>query len=203
MGGADGDGQRVDLGLGDEIGGFVGIGQQLAVIQRAFGTVAVFFTGHAGFQRAEAAQFAFDRDAAGVRQFGHFGGGGDVVFVGGRGLAVGAQRAVHHHRREAGLDGAEADAGRCAVILVHTDRNVRILLDRGQDQVAQEGLAGIGTRTGGTLQDHRGIHGSSGLHDGLNLFHVVDVERGQAIAVFGGMVEQLTKGNQGHLQSPI
>jgi len=45
--------------------------------------------------------------------------------------------------------------------------------------VAQEGLTGVGTRTGGTLQDHRRVHGSSGLHDGLNLLHVVDVEAGR------------------------
>ena len=42
---------------------FIGIGQQLAVIQRAFSAVTVFFTGHTGFQRAEAAQLTFNRDA--------------------------------------------------------------------------------------------------------------------------------------------
>ena len=88
------------------------------------------------------------------------------------------------------------------MVLVHADRNVRIHFDRGEDEVAQEGLAGVGTGTGGTLQDHRRIDGGGGLHDGLDLLHVVDVERRQTIAVFGGMVEQLTKGNQCHLLSP-
>ena len=36
-----------------------------------------------------------------------------------------------------------ADAGRLAVVLVHDDRDVRIGLDRGLDQVPQERLAGV------------------------------------------------------------
>ena len=45
----------------------VGVGQQLAVIQRAFSAVAVFFTGHTGFERPEATQLAFNRHADRVR----------------------------------------------------------------------------------------------------------------------------------------
>jgi len=197
--GADGDGQSVDLGFGHEIGGLVRVGQQLVVGQFALGAVAVFLAGHAGFQRTQAAQFAFHRDAAGVRQFGHLAGGLDVVFVAGRGLGISHQGAVHHHRAETGLDGTEADAGGGAVILVHADGDLRVRLDRGQDQMAQERLAGVGTRPGRALQDHRAVGGGGGLHDGLDLFHVVDVEGRQAVAVFGGMVEQLTQGNQSHL----
>ena len=80
-----------------------------------------------------------------------------------------------------------------SLVLVHADRNLRIHFDRGQDQVAQEGLAGVGTRTGRTLQADRGIDRGGGFHDGLDLFHVVDVERRQAVAVFGGVVQQLTQ----------
>ena len=199
MAGADGDRQRVNLGLGNEIGGFIGVGQQRGMVQHAFGAMAVFLARLAGFQGTQAAQLAFNGNTAGVRQFGHMRGRVDVVFVGGRGLAVGTQRAIHHHRAEAGLDGAEADAGRCAVILVHADRDLRILLDRGQDQVTQERLAGVGTRTGRTLQNHRAVGRSGGLHDGLDLFHIVDVESRQAVTIFGGVVEQLTQGNQSHL----
>ena len=39
--GADGDGQGIHLGLGDEVRGLVGIGQQGGVVQRALGAVAV------------------------------------------------------------------------------------------------------------------------------------------------------------------
>ena len=61
--GAHGDGQRVDAGLVHEIDGLIGIGQQLVVGELAFGAVAVFLFAHAGFERAEHAEFAFDRDA--------------------------------------------------------------------------------------------------------------------------------------------
>jgi hypothetical protein len=37
-----------------------------------------------------------------------------------------------------------------------------------------------------------------GFHDGLDLFQVVDVEGRQAVAVFGGVVEQLAHGYEGH-----
>jgi hypothetical protein len=36
------------------------------------------------------------------------------------------------------------------------------------------------------------------LHDGEPLLHVVDVEGRHAVAVFGGVIEQLTKGDAGH-----
>ena len=68
MAGADGDGQRVDAGLGDEPLGLVGIGQQLIVRQLAFGAVAVFLLAVADLERAEAAEFAFDRNAVGMGQ---------------------------------------------------------------------------------------------------------------------------------------
>ena len=64
--GADGDGQRIDARFGDEAFGFVGVGEQLIVRENAFGAVAVFFFAFARFERTEAAEFAFDRDAAGV-----------------------------------------------------------------------------------------------------------------------------------------
>ena len=48
--GADGDGQGVDAGAGDEVFGLFGVGQQLVVAQRAFGAHAVFFAGLAAFQ---------------------------------------------------------------------------------------------------------------------------------------------------------
>ena len=62
--GADGDGQRVDARFGDEPLGFVRIGEQLVVRQHAFGAVAVFLFAVARFERAEAAELAFDGNAA-------------------------------------------------------------------------------------------------------------------------------------------
>ncbi len=63
MRGADGHRQRVDLGVGDEAHGLVGIGQQAGAIELAFEAVAVLGFAMAGFERAEAAEFAFDRGA--------------------------------------------------------------------------------------------------------------------------------------------
>jgi hypothetical protein len=69
-------------------------------------------------------------------------------------------------------------------------RDVRPLLDGGQDQVAQEGRAGVLARPGGGLDDDRGIGLVGGLHDGAHLLQVVDVEGGDAVAVLGGVVQQ-------------
>lgn len=196
--GADGDGQGIDLSLLDEVGGLFRVGQHLAVIQHAFGADTVFFTGHAGFQRTQATQLAFHRNAAGV---GH--GHGllshtDVVFVVGRGLAVFAQGAVHHHRAEAQLNGALADVRAGAVVLVHAHRDVRELFDGRQDQVAQERRASIFAGTGRSLDDHRGVSLVSGFHDGAHLLKVVDVEGWNAVAVLGCVVQHLAHADKCH-----
>jgi hypothetical protein len=65
--GAAGDRQRVHAGVLDEARRLLGIGQHLVVRQLAFGADAVFLAGGAGFQRAEAADLALHRHAAGMR----------------------------------------------------------------------------------------------------------------------------------------
>jgi len=102
----------------------------------AYRAYAVFFAGFAGFEVAQYADFAFDGHAASVGEVNDGTGGVDVVFIGGRGLAVFEQRAVHHDGGEAQLDGALAHVGRCAVVLVHHDRDVREFFDCGQNQMA-------------------------------------------------------------------
>ena len=47
------------------------------------------------------------------------------------------------------------------------------------------------------LQDHRAVGLLGCFHDRLDLLQVVDVERGHAIVVLGGVIEQLTQGNEG------
>jgi hypothetical protein len=86
----------------------------------------------------------------------------------------------------------EAHGRRLAVVLVHHDRDVRVGFDGGVDQVAQEGFAGIFAGAGRCLHDDRATGLVGGSHDGLHLFQVVDVECRQRIAVFGGVVQQLT-----------
>ena len=84
------------------------------------------------------------------------------------------------------------------MVLVHDDGDVGVGFEGGQDLVAEEGFARVFAGAGGGLHDHRGVELVGGLHDGPDLFHVVDVEGGQAVAVFGGVVEQLAHGNEGH-----
>ncbi|MDT4778415.1 hypothetical protein FQZ97_106140 [compost metagenome] len=196
--GADGDGQGIHLSAFYEVSGFFRVGQHLAVIQDAFGADAVFFTGHAGFQRTQAAQLAFYRNAAGVSHGYGLLGHTHVVVVVGRGLAVFTQGAVHHHRAEAQLDGALADVRAGAVVLVHAHRDVREFFDGCQDQVTQERCTGVFASTGRSLDDHRGVSLVSGFHDGAHLLKVVDVEGWNAVAELGCVVQHLAHADKCH-----
>ncbi len=153
--GADGDGQGVHLGALDEVRRLFRVGEHLVVGQGAGGADAVFLTGLAGFQRAQAAQLAFHGDAAGVGHVHGATGHVHVVLILGGGLAVLAQGAVHHHRGEAQLDRALAHRGAGAVVLVHHQGDVRKLFRGGQNQVTQEGRAGVLPGAGAGLHDHR------------------------------------------------
>ena len=76
------------------------------------------------------------------------------------------------------------------MVLVHDQRNVRIRLNRGLDQMLDERLAGILARASAGLQDHRRADVVRSSHHSLHLFEVVDVERWNAVAVNGGVVQQ-------------
>lgn len=121
-----------------------------------------------------------------------------VVVIVGRGLAVGTQRAVHHHRAEAQLDRTLADVRAGAVVLVHAHRNVREFFDSGQDQVAQEWRTGVFACTRRSLNDDRRIGLVRGFHDGAHLFEVVDVESWNAVAEFGRVVQHLAHADECH-----
>ena len=146
--GPDGDRQCVALGFVDEARCLVRIGQELVAGQLALGAVTVLLVAGERLQRAEAAELALDRDADGVREVDHLARDRDVVVVIGGRLGVVLERAVHHHRGEAGADRAHADIGRGAVVLMHDDGKLGVGLDRGGDEVAQERLAGIFARAG-------------------------------------------------------
>jgi hypothetical protein len=79
---------------------------------------------------------------------------------------------------------------------------MRELFDRRQDQVAQEGRAGVLAGTGGGLTDDRRVGLVGGLHDGAHLLQVVDVERGHAVLMLSGVVQQLAQADQGHDIAP-
>jgi hypothetical protein len=84
------------------------------------------------------------------------------------------------------------------VVLVHDQRNVRVLLDRGLDQVLDEGLAGVLAGTGAGLQDDGRAGFLGGFHHGLDLFEVVDVEGRNAVAVGGCVIQQFAHRDECH-----
>ncbi|ABA49009.1 hypothetical protein BURPS1710b_0998 [Burkholderia pseudomallei 1710b] len=189
---ADRDRERVALRELDEVGGLLGVRQQLLARHRAFGAVAVFLVALHRLERAEHAELGLDRHADRVRHLDDLAGHVDIVFVRCDRLAVGLERAVHHHAREAAADRRHAHGGRLAVILVHHDGNVRVRFHRRLDQVAQERLARVLPGARRCLHDHGRADFVGGRHDRLHLFQVVHVERGQAVAVLRGVIQQLT-----------
>ena len=198
MAGADGDGQGVKLRGFDKSGGLFGVGEHLAVVEFAHGADAVFFAGFAGFQVAQAAQLAFDGGANGMRHLDHGAGDVDVVVKARRRFAIFHERAIHHDRTKAQVERAMAHLGAGAVVLVHDQRNMRPLLSGGLDQVFDERLTGVLACTRAGLQNDRRTDLVGGLHNGLDLFEVVDVESGDAVAVDRSVVEQFAHGNECH-----
>ncbi len=77
------------------------------------------------------------------------------------------------------------------MVLVHDQRNVGPLLGGSLNQVLDERLTRILASTCAGLQDDRGTDFIGSGHDGLDLLQVVDVESWNAVAVDGGMVQQL------------
>ena len=178
--GADGDGQGVQAGRLHELCRLLGVGQVAQAVEP--GAVAVF-------NAAQAADFAFHRDAFGVRHFHHFARGLDVVVEAGGRLAIGHQRAIHHDAGEAQFDGGFAGLHAVAVVQVKHGRNFRVQFRGREHQVIQEFVLRIGARTAAGLNDHRRLGFASRFHDGLNLFHVVDVEGANAVAALGRFVQ--------------
>jgi hypothetical protein len=78
------------------------------------------------------------------------------------------------------------------MVLVHDDGDVWIHLDSRFDEVTQEWLTSVLTRASGTLHDHGAVSLISRFHDRFDLFQVVHVERGQAIAMLSSVIEKLT-----------
>ena len=88
------------------------------------------------------------------------------------------------------------------MILVHHHRDMRKLFGGRQNQMTQERGTGIFPGAGGGLHNHRGIGLVRGFHDGAHLFHVIDVKGRYAIAIFGGVIQQLSHAYECHCVSP-
>ena len=82
------------------------------------------------------------------------------------------------------------------MILMHTDRNMRIHFGQGLDHRLQHDIASIITRTPTGLNNHRRIDTISRLQNGQALFHIVNVKGRNAIAMLGSVIKKLAKGNQ-------
>ena len=88
-----------------------------------------------------------------------------------------------------------------AVVLMHAERNLRIHLLQRVDHFRQHDVVGIGARAARGLDDDGRIDGGRRLHDRQSLLHVVDVERRHAVAVLGGMIQQLSQSDTCHVSS--
>jgi len=81
------------------------------------------------------------------------------------------------------------------VILVHGDRNIGIQLGRRLDQLEEVEILRESARAAADLDDDRGLGFPGRGHDGLDLFHIVDVECTDAVTALGGLVEELPHGD--------
>ncbi len=85
-----------------------------------------------------------------------------------------------------------------AVILMHHHGDVGEFFHGRQNQMTQERRTGVFAGTGGGLHDHRAVGLISRFHDGAHLFQIVYVECGHAVALFGGVVQQLSHTDESH-----
>ena len=85
-----------------------------------------------------------------------------------------------------------------AVVLMQAERDLRIHLLQRIDHLRQHDVVGVGARAARGLDDDGRIDGGRRLHDREPLLHVVDVEGRHAIAVLGGVIQQLPQGNPCH-----
>jgi hypothetical protein len=90
------------------------------------------------------------------------------------------------------MDGALADGGAGAVILVHHHRNMGEFLNGGQNQMPKERRTGVFPGTSRGLHDYRRVGLVRRFHDGAHLFKVIDVKRRHTVPKLGCVIEQLT-----------
>ena len=108
---------------------------------------------------------------------------------------------VDHDRRESFIDTALAEFKRIAVIEVQADGQTRFF-HRGEHEVLQ--ISGVGVFSGAAryLQDQRRVLGDARVHDTLNGFEVVYVERADGVTVFVSLFEHFRRCYQWHIEIP-
>ena len=140
---------------------------------------------------AQGAKFAFHRDAVGMR---HLYGTPSDVYVAvetARGLPIWFKRTVQHDRREPEVDGRPDHVQLVPMVEMQGDFEVWVLLNRRFHQLLEVDQVGVPQGTFGGLDDDRGVGLTRCAHDSLDLLHVVDVERADAIATALGLVKDL------------
>src|ERR1039457_758638 len=141
------------------------------------------------FNTAQTTDLAFYGDSLGMRHLDNLAGRIHVVLEAGGGLSIRHQRTVHHDAGEAHLDGALAGLDAVAMVEVQYRGNLGVEFRGGQHQVIEEPVLRIGARAAAGLNDDRGPGFAGRLHDRLNLFHIVDVERANTVTALGRFIE--------------
>ena len=177
--GADGNCERIAAGARCEVDDLFGLG----VVRNRGGDFV--------FDAGEDAEFGFDRHIVRVGVFHHFLGESDVFFVGKR-------RAVDHHAGEAGVDAALAGFESVAVVEVEDDFGLFAaeflgVFHRALGHVAEDRGVGVFARALGDLHYDGAFRLHRGLHDGLHLFHRVEVESRNGVAALDSLREHLAR----------
>ena len=180
VGGADGDGEGVNTGAGDEFLDLFGTGVG-GILSADLDVV---------LDAGQTAELALDNCAALVCVLDDTTGQLDVVLEG-------MVRAVDHDGGEAAVDAGLADLEICAMVEVEGEVNASIL-DGSLSKCEQVCMLCILTCAGRDLKDNRGLLRGSSLGDGLNDLHVVDVERADGVAAGIGLFEHFLGGYKCH-----
>ena len=106
-------------------------------------------------------------------------------------------RTVDHDGGEASVDAGLADVEIRAVIQMHHHGEV-VFHESGFHQLHDVGLSGIFAGSRGNLKDKGRPFLASGLHDALDDFHVVHVERADGVAFPAGALKHGFGCGKGH-----
>ena len=182
--GADGDGQGVTAGLGDEL-------------------FDLFRTGVGGSMRrdldvvldaGESAQLGLDDDTMVMRVLDDLAGDLDVLF---EGLGGG----IDHDGGKAAVNAGLARLKIGTMIQMQRDGDVRAADDGRLDQLDQIVVVRVSTRALGNLKDDRSLFFLTGLGDALHDLHVVDVESADGVAAVVSLLEHFGSSYQSHVVS--
>ena len=183
--GADGDGQRVAAGAGDELLHLFGVGVALLAVLHSDLIL------HAG----QSAQLRLDHHAVIVGVLHDLAGQGDIFL---KRLGGG----VDHDGGKAAVDAVLAQLKGIAVVQMQRNGDLGILDNGGLHQLHQIGMVGIGAGALGNLQDDGASQLAGSLGDALDDLHIVDVEGADCIAAVISLRKHFFRSYKCHFQSP-